>query len=82
MDGPRIAAVQGISGDVVMSAQGIDCSQARQVAERLRALEASGVRLTESQRWVLKCCERRVALALALERLRLAETFATPKEMP
>jgi DNA-binding NarL/FixJ family response regulator len=24
----------------------------------------------------------RVALALALERLRLAETFATPKEMP
>jgi hypothetical protein len=56
-----------------MSAAGIDASQARQVAERLRALEASGARLTESQRWVLQCCERRVALALALERLLMAE---------
>jgi len=50
---------------VGMSAQGIDASQARQVAERLRALEASGVRLTGNQRWVLKCCERRVRLAEA-----------------
>ena len=54
-----------------MSAAGIDASQARQVAERLRALEASGVRLTGNQQWVLKCCERRVALAL--ERLLMAE---------
>ncbi len=56
-----------------MSAQGIDASQARMVAGRLRALEAAGYRLTEGQRWVLKCCERRVMLA---------ETFAEPKETP
>ncbi len=56
-----------------MSAAGIDASQARMVAQRLRALEAAGYRLTEGQRWVLQCCERRV---------RLAETFAEPKEMP
>jgi hypothetical protein len=58
---------------VGVSAAGIDASQAQMVAQRLRALEAAGYPLTPSQRWVLKCCERRV---------RLAETFATPKEAP
>jgi hypothetical protein len=52
---------------------GIDVSMARHQAQRLRALEASGMRLTGGQRHVLEACERRV---------RLAETFATPKEMP
>jgi hypothetical protein len=52
---------------------GIDVSQAYQQAQRLRALEASGMRLTGGQRHVLDACERRV---------RFAETFATPKDMP
>jgi hypothetical protein len=56
-----------------MSAVGINADQARMVAGRLRALEAAGYRLTEGQRWVLKCCERRVMLA---------ETFAQPLECP
>jgi hypothetical protein len=56
-----------------MSAAGIDASQAQMVAQRLRALEAAGYPLTPGQRWVLKCCESRV---------RLAETFATPKVAP
>ena len=47
------------------SASTIDVSKARTVAERLRAIEASGRRLTEGQRWVLKCCEKRVARAAA-----------------
>jgi hypothetical protein len=56
-----------------MNTGGIDVSQARQCAERLRALEASGVRLTEGQRHVLEACERRV---------RRAETTATPERAP
>ena len=52
---------------------GIDVSQARQQAQRLRQIEAAGMRLTGGQRHVLEACERRV---------RFAETFATPKEMP
>lgn len=52
---------------------GIDVSQARQQAQRLRALEASGMRLTGGQRHVLEACERRV---------RFAETFNGPKDMP
>ena len=56
-----------------MSTSTIDVSKARTVAERLRAIEASGRRLTGGQRWVLDCCERRV---------RLAETFNEPKELP
>lgn len=52
---------------------GIDVSQARQQAQRLRQLEASGMRLCGQQKVVLEACERRV---------RLAETFNTPKEMP
>lgn len=52
---------------------GIDVSQARQQAQRLRQLEASGMRLCGQQRVVLEACERRV---------RLAETFNEPKEMP
>lgn len=52
---------------------GIDTSLAHQQAQRLRALEASGMRLTGHQKHVLAACERRV---------RLAETFNTPKEMP
>jgi hypothetical protein len=45
------------------SASTIDVSKARTVAERLRAIEASGRRLTGGQQWVLECCERRVARA-------------------
>lgn len=45
------------------SASTIDVSKARTVAERLRAIEASGRRLTGGQRWVLECCERRVMRA-------------------
>ena len=56
-----------------LGAGGIDVSQARQCAQRLRALQAAGYYLTLSQRGVLEACERRV---------RLAETFNTPKEMP
>lgn len=56
-----------------LDAGGIDVSQAYRQAQRLRQLEASGMRLTGGQRHVLEACERRV---------RLAETFATPKEMP
>jgi hypothetical protein len=52
---------------------GIDATMARQQAQRLRALEASGMRLTGGQRHVLDACERRV---------RLAETFNEPKDMP
>lgn len=43
----------------------IDDSRARTVATRLRALEAAGYRLTGGQRWVLQCCERRMARAAA-----------------
>jgi hypothetical protein len=45
------------------SASTIDVSKARTVAERLRAIEASGRRLTGGQQWVLECCERRVRRA-------------------
>ncbi len=56
-----------------LDAGGIDVSQARHQAQRLRALEASGMRLTGNQRHVLDACERRV---------RFAETFTEPKELP
>jgi hypothetical protein len=52
---------------------GIDVSQARQQAQRLRNLQASGYPMTAAQLDVLAACERRV---------RFAETFSTPKEMP
>jgi hypothetical protein len=52
---------------------GIDVSQARRTAERIRALQAAGYPLDGQQRHVLAACERRV---------RFAETFSTPKEMP
>jgi hypothetical protein len=48
-----------------MNTGGIDVSQARQCAERLRALQTAGVRLTGSQRHVLEACERRVRRAEA-----------------
>ena len=58
-----------------MNTSGIDVSQARQCAERLRAREAAGIRLTGGQRHVLEACERRLRLAeippLSLQRERL-----------
>ncbi len=52
---------------------GIDVSEARKCAATLRARQAAGYRMSQHHRDVLDACERRV---------RLAETFATPKEMP
>jgi hypothetical protein len=56
-----------------LDAGGIDVSQARQQAQRLRNLQASGYPMTAAQLDVLAACERRV---------RFAETFSAPKEMP
>jgi hypothetical protein len=50
---------------------GIDVSQARHQAQRLRNLQASGYPMTSAQLDVLAACERRV---------RFAETFSTPKD--
>lgn len=40
---------------------GVRRGDAQAVAIRLRQLEASGMRLTDSQKWVLKCCEGKAA---------------------
>ena len=52
---------------------GIDVSEARRCAETLRTRQAAGYRMSQHHRDVLAACERRV---------RLAETFNTPKETP
>lgn len=54
-----------------LDAGGIDVSEARRCAETLRARQAAGYRMCQHHRDVLAACERRV---------RLAETFATPKK--
>lgn len=56
-----------------LNAGGIDVSQARQCAARIRALQASGYPMTLAQIAQAEACERRV---------RLAETFNEPKKMP
>lgn len=56
-----------------MDAGGIDVTYAARQARRLRHLQATGYPMTMAQLDVLAACERRV---------RLAETFATAKEMP
>jgi hypothetical protein len=54
-----------------LDAGGIDVAYAARQARRLRHLQATGYPMTMAQLDVLAACERRV---------RLAETFATPKE--
>lgn len=44
---------------------GISGSEARSVAVRLRAMESGGMRLTDGQRWVLDCCEKRAGISRA-----------------
>jgi len=43
-------------------AGGIGHGDARATARRLRELEASGMRLTPGQQWVLKCCEAKTGI--------------------
>lgn len=42
-------------------AGGVNPNAAATVVQRLREIEASGRQLTSSQRWVLRCCEAKVA---------------------
>lgn len=56
-----------------LDAGGIDVSEALKCAARIRAKQAAGYPLTRTQIEQAEACERRV---------RLAETFSTPKEMP
>jgi len=53
----RRAVVGRVKGAMARMAGGISVAHAAGVAARLRKLEGSGMRLTDSQRWVLACCE-------------------------
>lgn len=44
-------------------AGGITAHGAATVVQRLREIEASGRTLTDSQRWVLACCEKKLGLS-------------------
>lgn len=56
-----------------LDAGGIDVSEAVKCAARIRAKQAAGYPLTRTQILQAEACEQRI---------RLAETFATPKELP
>ncbi len=60
----RERVLQGMR-DMRRSTGGISTSEAATVAARLRALEASGMRLTDGQRWVLERCEAKAGMVEA-----------------
>jgi hypothetical protein len=57
----RRAVVARVRQALGRMAGGISVGHAAGVAARLRTLQGSGMRLTDSQKWVLNCCEEKSA---------------------